>query len=85
MAGRDMRELTVSEALEYIRQKPENESEKDNDKEIIFIDDECVPPDEENIHPDEDTAVTLKCLGGLPVDQVRRNALPGSRRIRRYN
>ncbi|GFX59399.1 hypothetical protein TNCV_4793351 [Trichonephila clavipes] len=46
MAGRNMRKLTVSEALEYMRQLSENESENDNDEEIVFRDDENVPPDE---------------------------------------
>ncbi|GFX20164.1 hypothetical protein TNCV_1437241 [Trichonephila clavipes] len=49
IAGRNMHKLTVSEVLEHMRQLPENESEKDNDEEIVFSDDEYVPPDEENI------------------------------------
>ncbi|GFW28502.1 retrovirus-related Pol polyprotein from transposon opus [Trichonephila clavipes] len=55
MAGRNMRKLTVSEALEYMRQLSENESENDNDEEIVFSDDEYLPPDEENISLNEDT------------------------------
>ncbi|GFX89802.1 hypothetical protein TNCV_2246021 [Trichonephila clavipes] len=38
-----------NEALEYMQQLSENESENDNDEEIVFSDDEYVPPDEENI------------------------------------
>ncbi|GFW58816.1 hypothetical protein TNCV_4046551 [Trichonephila clavipes] len=55
VAGRNMRKLTVSEALEYMQQFFENESENDNDEEIVFSDDEYVPPDEENIFSNEDT------------------------------
>ncbi|GFT51744.1 hypothetical protein TNCV_4440441 [Trichonephila clavipes] len=39
MAGRNMRKLTVSEALEYMRQLSKNESENDNGEEIVFSDD----------------------------------------------
>ncbi|GFV15144.1 hypothetical protein TNCV_4327911 [Trichonephila clavipes] len=52
MAGRNIRKLTVSKALEYMRQLSEN----NNDEEIIFSDDEYVPPDEEIISSGEDTA-----------------------------
>ncbi|GFY20129.1 uncharacterized protein TNCV_2148221 [Trichonephila clavipes] len=55
MAGRNMRKLTVSEALDYMRQLSENESENDNDEKIVFSDDEYLPPNEENISSDEDT------------------------------
>ncbi|GFY35849.1 hypothetical protein TNCV_4842251 [Trichonephila clavipes] len=50
-----MRKLTVSEALQYRQQLSENESENGNDEEIVFSNDEYVPPDEENISSDEDT------------------------------
>ncbi|GFW34598.1 hypothetical protein TNCV_952261 [Trichonephila clavipes] len=53
MAGRSMRKLTVIEALKYMRQLSENESENDNDDEIVYSDDEYVPSDEKNIPSDE--------------------------------
>ncbi|GFU85105.1 hypothetical protein TNCV_1553681 [Trichonephila clavipes] len=55
MTGRNMRKLTVSEALEYMCQLSENESENDNDEEITFSDDEYACSDEKNISSDEDT------------------------------
>ncbi|GFW41434.1 hypothetical protein TNCV_465251 [Trichonephila clavipes] len=66
MAGRNMHELTVTEALEYIRQLSGNESENDNE-EIVFSDDEYVPPDKENIPSDEDTISNFpeQCTGRL--------------------
>ncbi|GFX11098.1 hypothetical protein TNCV_4503131 [Trichonephila clavipes] len=55
MAGRNMRKLTVSDALEYMRQISEIESKNDNGEEVVFSDDEYVPPDKENISSDKDT------------------------------
>ncbi|GFR26698.1 hypothetical protein TNCT_698361 [Trichonephila clavata] len=55
MAGRNICKLTVSEALEYLRQLSGNESENDNHEDIIFIDVEYGPPDKRNVSSDEDT------------------------------
>ncbi|GFW58227.1 uncharacterized protein TNCV_2634011 [Trichonephila clavipes] len=64
MVGRNMHELTVSEALQYIRQLLENESENDNE-EIVISDDEYVPLDDENISSNEDTVpnFSVQCTG----------------------
>ncbi|GFQ84363.1 hypothetical protein TNCT_356161 [Trichonephila clavata] len=47
MARRNMLNLTFSEAQEYTRQLSENESKNDNDEEIVFSHDECMPPEKE--------------------------------------
>ncbi|GFU00334.1 hypothetical protein TNCV_4258781 [Trichonephila clavipes] len=75
MAGRNMHESTVSEALEYIRQLSENESENDNDEEIVFSDDEYVPPDEENIPSDEDNVsyFPVQCTGRKTTSGKKNN------------
>ncbi|GFW02175.1 uncharacterized protein TNCV_4144411 [Trichonephila clavipes] len=65
-AGRNISKLTVSEILEYMRQLSENESENENDEEIVFSDDVYVPLDEKNISSDEDT------LSNFPVQCTSR-------------
>ncbi|GFT61787.1 hypothetical protein TNCV_3862211 [Trichonephila clavipes] len=60
MTGINMRQLSVSEALEHMQQLSENESENKNDEEIVFRDDEYVPPDEENISSEEDTVFNFR-------------------------
>ncbi|GFX42389.1 hypothetical protein TNCV_1519531 [Trichonephila clavipes] len=74
MSGRNMRKLIVSEALKYMRQLSENESENDNDEEIVSSDDECVPPDEENISSDEDT------VSNFPVQCISRKITLGKKK-----
>ena len=74
MAGRNMRNLTISEALEYMRHLSENESKNKNDEEIVSSDDEYMPPDEENISSDEDT------VSNFPVQCTSRKTFSGKKK-----
>ncbi|GFW87563.1 hypothetical protein TNCV_4485281 [Trichonephila clavipes] len=74
LAGRNVHKLTVSEALEYMRQLSENESEKDNDEEITFSDGEYVSSDEENISSGEVT------VSNFPVQCTSKKSTSGKKK-----
>ncbi|GFX61980.1 hypothetical protein TNCV_276281 [Trichonephila clavipes] len=77
MVGRNMRKLTVSEALEYMRQLSENESENNGEEEYVFSDDEYVPPNEENISSNKDTVfnIPIQCTSRKSTSEKKKQCV----------